>query len=71
MLSGQENQHLLRNDCEGLHFLSIADFIDYCEERKIHVENSEFIRKNKKIKLFSNFLRNREKTWGAPFRHDK
>jgi len=40
----------------NLHFLSIADFIEYCKKRKIKIEKTFFISKNKEIKLFPNFF---------------
>lgn len=43
-------------DTPNLHFLGIADFKDYCKKRNIHVEDSAFIRKNNKIKLFPNLF---------------
>jgi methionine biosynthesis protein MetW len=43
-------------DTPNLHFLSIADFIDYCGKRDIRIENSAFIAKNKKVHLFPNLL---------------
>src|SRR3990172_7786418 len=43
-------------DTPNLHFLSIADFLGYCKKRSIHIENSAFVTKNKKIKLFPNFF---------------
>jgi methionine biosynthesis protein MetW len=43
-------------DTPNLHFLGIKDFRDYCKKRKIHVEESIFIKKNDKVKLFPNLL---------------
>jgi methionine biosynthesis protein MetW len=43
-------------DTPNLHFLGIADFKDYCKKRNIRIENSAFIRKDKKIKLSPNFF---------------
>jgi methionine biosynthesis protein MetW len=43
-------------DTPNLHFLGIADFKDYCKKRNIRIENSAFIRKNKKVKLSPNFF---------------
>jgi len=40
----------------NLHFLSILDFIEYCEKRNIRVERSIFVRKNREVKLFPNFF---------------
>jgi len=41
-------------DTPNLHFLGIADFIEYCEKRKIHIEDSAFVTKTKKVKLLPN-----------------
>jgi methionine biosynthesis protein MetW len=41
-------------DTPNLHFLSIADFIEYCRERKILIEHNAFIAKNKKVRLLPN-----------------
>ncbi len=43
-------------DTPNLHFLSIADFKEYCKKQKINIERSAFIRKDKKIRLFPNLL---------------
>jgi methionine biosynthesis protein MetW len=43
-------------DTPNLHFLGIADFIAYCRKRGIKVEDSAFIRKNRKVKLFVNLF---------------
>ncbi len=43
-------------DTPNLHFLGIADFINYCKKREIRIESSAYISKNKKIKLFPNFF---------------
>jgi methionine biosynthesis protein MetW len=43
-------------DTPNLHFLAIADFIDYCKKRHIRIENSAFIRKNGTVKLFPNLF---------------
>ncbi len=40
----------------NLHFLSISDFIEFCKRRKIKIENSVFIRKNKRIRIFPNLF---------------
>ncbi len=40
----------------NLHFLGIADFKEYCKKRNIHVEDSAFIRKGGKVKLFPNMF---------------
>jgi len=38
----------------NLHFLSIADFIEYCKKRNFRIENSAFIAKNKKVRFLPN-----------------
>jgi methionine biosynthesis protein MetW len=43
-------------DTPNLHFLGITDFTEYCKKKNIHIENSAYIRKNKKIKLFPNLF---------------
>jgi methionine biosynthesis protein MetW len=43
-------------DTPNLHFLSISDFIEFCKKRNIKVENSAFIRKNKRIRIFPNLF---------------
>ena len=43
-------------DTPNLHFLGIADFIEYCKKRDIRVEKAVFIRKNKKIRLLPNLF---------------
>ena len=43
-------------DTPNLHFLSIADFRDYCKKRSIHIEDSVFIKKNDTVKLFPNLF---------------
>jgi methionine biosynthesis protein MetW len=43
-------------DTPNLHFLGIADFKAYCKKRGIIIEQSTFIRKTHKIKLFPNLL---------------
>jgi methionine biosynthesis protein MetW len=43
-------------DTPNLHFLGIADFMDYCKKRHIHIEDSMYIRKNGTTKLFPNLL---------------
>ena len=41
-------------DTPNLHFLSIADFKEYCRKRDIRIERSVFIGKNKRVRLFPN-----------------
>ncbi len=43
-------------DTPNLHFLSIADFKEYCKKEKISIERSAFIRKDKKVRLFPNLF---------------
>ena len=43
-------------DTPNLHFLGILDFKEYCRKRGIKVEDSAFIRKNRRVKLFANLL---------------
>lgn len=43
-------------DTPNLHFLSIADFKEYCRKRDIRIEHSAFVAKNRKIKLFPNLF---------------
>jgi methionine biosynthesis protein MetW len=43
-------------DTPNLHFLSISDFIEYCKKRNIKIENSVFLRKNKRVKIFPNLF---------------
>ena len=43
-------------DTPNLHFLSITDFVDYCNRKNITIENSSFIAKNRKVKVFPNLF---------------
>ena len=43
-------------DTPNLHFLSIYDFIDYCNIRKIKIEKSVFFNENKTVKVFPNLF---------------
>jgi methionine biosynthesis protein MetW len=43
-------------DTPNLHFLGIDDFKNFCKKRSIHIEDSIFIRKNHKVKLFPNLF---------------
>lgn len=43
-------------DTPNLHFLSIADFNDYCKRRGIKVEKSAFLAKNRRRRLLPNLL---------------
>ena len=38
----------------NLHFLSISDFLEYCTQRKITMNDSIYLRKNKRVKVFPN-----------------
>lgn len=40
----------------NLHFLSINDFKEYCNQRKFTIKNRVYLRKNKKINFFPNFF---------------
>lgn len=40
----------------NLHFLSISDFIKYCSRKKISIEASVYITKNKEIHILPNFF---------------
>jgi methionine biosynthesis protein MetW len=44
------------HDTPNLHFLSISDFIEYCQKRNIEIENSVFIGNNKKVKISPNLF---------------
>ena len=43
-------------DTPNLHFLSVADFREYCERRKIRMLDSVFLRKNKRVRFFPNLF---------------
>ena len=43
-------------DTPNLHFLSIADFVEYCRKREIKIESSAFIAKNKRVRFFPNLF---------------
>jgi methionine biosynthesis protein MetW len=43
-------------DTPNLHFLTILDFIQYCQQRNITIEKSAFIGKEKLIPLFPNLF---------------
>jgi len=40
----------------NLHFLSINDFKEYCNQRNIIIKNTAYLRQNKKVTFFPNFL---------------
>jgi methionine biosynthesis protein MetW len=44
------------HDTPNLHFLSISDFIGYCDERKIKIEKSFFIGKNGRVRILPNLF---------------
>jgi methionine biosynthesis protein MetW len=41
-------------DTPNLHFLSIADFVEYCRKRAFRIECSAFVAKSKRVQLFPN-----------------
>lgn len=41
-------------DTPNLHFLSIADFKDYCKKREIKIEQAYFFAKNRRVRLLPN-----------------
>jgi methionine biosynthesis protein MetW len=43
-------------DTPNLHFLSIADFIQYCRKRNITIEKAYYVDKRRRIKIFPNLL---------------
>lgn len=43
-------------DTPNLHFLSISDFIDYCEERAIRVNESAFLSRDAKVRFRPNLF---------------
>lgn len=43
-------------DTPNLHFLSIADFKEYCQKNLITVESSAFISKNRKVRFLTNLF---------------
>jgi len=44
------------HDTPNLHFLGISDFIGYCHERKIKIEKSFFIGKNRGVRILPNLF---------------
>ena len=44
------------HDTPNSHFLSISNFIEYCHERSIEIEDSVFIGKNKKVRVLPNLF---------------
>lgn len=45
-------------DSPNVHFLSIADFIDYCRTRKLTIEQSFYLGEKKRVFLFPNLFAN-------------
>jgi len=43
-------------DTPNLHFLSIADFREYCKKRRIRIEQAEYIAGDRKVKLLPNLF---------------
>jgi methionine biosynthesis protein MetW len=43
-------------DTPNLHFLSIADFINYCHQRNITIEKAAYLTGDRTVKLFPNLL---------------
>jgi methionine biosynthesis protein MetW len=43
-------------DTPNLHFLSIADFQEYCKKREIQIECVAFTAKNNRVRLFPNLF---------------
>jgi methionine biosynthesis protein MetW len=44
------------HDTPNLHFLSILDFVNYCKQRNITIEEAYFIGSKRKVKLFPNLF---------------
>lgn len=44
------------HDTPNLHFLSIADFINYCKKRDIKIKKAFYLRNNIQIRFFANLL---------------
>jgi methionine biosynthesis protein MetW len=44
------------HDTPNLHFLSILDFIEYSQKRKITIEKSSFVGKDRGVKIFPNLF---------------
>ena len=43
-------------DTPNLHFLSVSDFIEYCQKRNIRILNSAFLGKKKRVRLLPNLF---------------
>ena len=44
------------HDTPNLHFLSISDFMEYCQKRAVMIKKSFFLNGDKRIKLWPNLL---------------
>ena len=44
------------HDTPNLHFLSIADFINYCKKRDIKIKQAFYLRNNIQVRFFPNLL---------------
>ncbi len=44
------------HDTPNLHFLSIADFINYCKKRDIKIKKAFYLRNNIRVRFFPNLL---------------
>ncbi len=44
------------HDTPNLHFLSILDFIEYCQNRNITIEKSSFVGRDRGVKIFPNLF---------------
>ena len=45
-------------DSPNLHFLSISDFLGYCQKKGIRIEKTSFLGKNSKVKICPNLCAN-------------
>ena len=43
-------------DTPNLHFLSIADFTEYCEKRRVRIEQAEYIKGDRKVRFLPNLF---------------
>jgi len=44
------------HDTPNLHFLSISDFIGYCQKRNIRIERAAFVGKKRRVKILPNLF---------------
>ena len=44
------------HDTPNLHFLSILDFVEYCENRNITIEKSSFVGGSRSVRIFPNLF---------------